>query len=341
MQKYKNKLKGITLFFVLVLSLSLVAFADGEVYIGGFPFGVKMTTNGVFVSATGEVDSAVGKVCPAKDAGVLEGDIITSINGEAVDSVDEVADMISNSKGKRLELEIDRDGKALTVNLIPVQTADGKNYKTGLFIKDSASGIGTVTFVQADRQSFGGLGHGITDRATLKLLPLGEGTVHNVEINDVVKGSAELPGELKGTLNSNVVGTLLKNTDMGVFGKLDKKIKELEKVEVATPGEIKEGKCTIYTCLEGQTATPLEAEIVKIVDKNSDTKNFIVTLTDKKGLEKAGGIVQGMSGSPVVQNGKLVGAVTHVLMRDQTSGFGIFIENMLEASHGELNKDVA
>ncbi|MBR6633870.1 MAG: SpoIVB peptidase [Clostridia bacterium] len=331
MQKYKNKLKGITLFLALVLCLSLVALADGEVYIGGFPFGVKMTTNGVFVSATGDIDSAVGRVCPARDAGVLEGDIIISINGKRVDSAQQVADLISDSKGKRLELEIKREGKALTVNLIPVQTSDGKSYKTGLFIKDSASGIGTVTYVEEDGQTFGGLGHGITDRATLKLLPLGEGTVHNVEINDVVKGSAEHPGELKGTLNSNEVGTLLKNTDMGVFGRLDKKIKALEKVEVASPGEIKEGKCTIYTCLAGQSSTPLEAQIVKIVDRNSDTKNFIVTLTDKKGLERAGGIVQGMSGSPIVQNGKLVGAVTHVLMRDQTSGYGIFIENMLEA----------
>ncbi len=334
MLNYKNKLKGITLFLILVLSLSTVALAAGEVYIGGFPFGVKMTTDGVFVSGIMEVDSTVGKVSPAKDAGILEGDVIIKLNGEQLDGVEEAADIISDSQGKRLKAEIKRGGKTLTVNLIPVQTLDKKEYKAGLLIKDSASGIGTVTFVNKDSQTFGGLGHGITDRTTMGLLPLGEGTVHNVEITDVVKGETDIPGELKGTLDPRASGKLLKNTEMGVFGKLAKSLKGLEEIEVADIGEIKEGECIIYTCLNGNTPCKLEGEIVKIVDRKSKTKNFIVALTDKEGLSKTGGIVQGMSGSPIVQNGKLVGAVTHVLMRDQASGYGIFIENML----GEAEK---
>lgn len=329
MFKYKNKLKGISLFSVLLLSLSIAVFAGEEVYIGGFPFGVKMTTDGVFVSGVGDVDSTVGKVSPAGDAGILEGDIIVKLNGEKLDGVDEASEIISESQGKRLKAEIKRGDKTLTVNLIPVLTSDKKEYKTGLFIKDSASGIGTVTFVKNDSRSFGGLGHGITDRATADLLPLGEGTVHNVEITDVVKGESEVPGELKGVLDPRTVGTLAQNTEMGVFGKFGKSIKGLEKAQVADPGEIREGECVIYTCLNGQKPCKLKGEIVKIVNKKAKTKNFIVTLTDENGLAKAGGIVQGMSGSPIVQNGKLVGAVTHVLMKDQTSGYGIFIENML------------
>ncbi len=329
MLNYKNKLKGITLLLILVLSLSTVVLAEGEVYIGGFPFGVKMTTDGVFVSGITDVDSTVGKVSPAKDAGILEGDVIVKLNGEKLDGVEEASDIIANSQGKRLKAEIKRGDKTLTLNLIPVQTTEKKEYKTGMLIKDSASGIGTVTFINKDAQTFGGLGHGITDRATMELLPFGEGTVHNVEITDVVKGEADVPGELKGTLDSRCTGSLLKNTETGVFGKLAKKLKGLEEIEVADSGEIKEGDCIIYTCLDGHQPCKLKGEVAKIVDKKAKTKNFIVTLTDKDALAKTGGIVQGMSGSPIVQNGKLVGAVTHVLMKDQTSGYGIFIENMM------------
>lgn len=324
MQRYK--LKGTVLFTVLIFLLSVSSLASDEVYLGGFPFGVRMRTDGVYVSQIGEVDSTVGKVSPARDAGMKEGDVILSINDEETHDAQDVADIISGSCGKRLSVEIKRGDKLLTVNLIPVRTSDKQSYKTGLYIKDRASGIGTVTFVNTDGCFFGGLGHGITDRNTLELLPLGEGSVHNVVINDVTKGKKDLPGELRGSLAPAVAGTLLKNTEMGVFGRFDSKLTSLEKVEL---GEAKNGECIIHTCLEGDTPCEIKAEISEIVDRRSKTKNFIVTLTDKDILKKTGGIVQGMSGSPIVQNGKLVGAVTHVLMRDQKSGYGIFIENML------------
>lgn len=328
MVKYK-KIKGTLLLLVAVLLLSVAVLAAEEVYLGGFPFGVHMKTQGVYVCEIGEINGSDGKVCPAKDAGIAVGDIIISINGEKTEDVEQVAHMISDSQGKMLKLDLKRGEKSLSANLVPIKTLDTGEYKTGLFIKDRASGIGTVTFVASDKRTFGGLGHGITDRNTAGILPLGDGTVHNVEITDVAKGNKDMPGELKGTLEYAPSGELLKNTEMGIFGRLKKGLAELEKIPVASRSEVKEGECTVYTCLDGSCSKGYKAKIAEIVDKNSKTKNFIVTLTDKEALAKTGGIVQGMSGSPVVQNGKLVGAVTHVLMRDQTSGYGIFIENML------------
>ena len=333
----KIRLKGITLSALLLLALSVSVFAK-DVYLGGFPFGVKMTTDGVYVSAIGDVESTVGKVCPARDAGIKEGDVILSIDGTDAESATDVADIIEDSDGKRLKTEIKRGEKCLTVNLIPVKDSETGGYKTGMYIKDSASGIGTVTFVDEDKQTFGGLGHGITDRMTAEVLPLKEGTVHSATVTDVVKGTKDMPGELKGVLDHRSSGKLLKNTEMGIFGKWKIKADLKDKIEVAKPGEIKKGECSIYTCLDGNTPCKLNARITEIVDKSSKTKNFTVNLTDKDALTKIGGIVQGMSGSPIIQNGKLVGAVTHVLMKDQTSGYGIFIENMLAETGSLMTK---
>ncbi|MBE6701706.1 MAG: PDZ domain-containing protein [Ruminococcaceae bacterium] len=321
MQRHLNIMKGkrpvLSVFFVLlILTFSLITASaeenEKEVYIGGFPFGVKIETQGVIVSDIREIDSNVGKVCPAKDAGFKPGDIITSVSDKKVNSAGEVADIIANSKGKILKVQVERGDKKLSLNLVPVLTSDKKSYKTGLYIKDSAAGIGTVTFVLEDKRTFGGLGHGISDRNTQRVLPLKTGSVHPVIINNVIKGSNTVPGELKGSLDAQPNGTLLKNTEMGVFGTFNKNLENLEKIKVGNKNEVKEGKCTIYTCLDKTTRSKIEGEIVSIVDKNSKTKNFIISLTDKETLKKTGGIVQGMSGSPITQNGKLVGAVTHV-----------------------------
>ncbi len=330
-----TRLLSLFLVLIFIFTLGISAGAEGtsdsEVYLGGFPFGLKMDTEGVFIAEISEVDSTIGRVSPAKDADLRRGDVILSVNGKSVDTVDDTARFISDSNGKRLTLEIKRDGKKLTKNLIPVLTKDKTGYKSGLWIKDETAGIGTVTYVEADGESFGGLGHGICDRTTLELLPLKSGTVHSANIDSIEKGTKERPGELKGTLESEPSGELLKNTEAGVFGRFYEKASGLQKISLGGKDEVKVGKCTVYTCLGGQKAIPLEAEITRIVDKTSDTKNFFVRITNKNALEKAGGIVQGMSGSPIVQNGKLVGAVTHVLMRDQQEGYGIFIENMLKA----------
>ncbi len=335
-KKYKYiSSRFICLILALLTVFPLSAVASGEVYLGGFPFGLKMDTEGVFVADVTDFDSTLGRVSPARDADVKAGDVIISVNGEKTDSVEEVSRLISDSNGKRLTLEIKRGSETFTRNLVPVLTRDKSGYKSGMWIKDETAGIGTVTYIADDKSSFGGLGHGICDRTTLELLPLKEGTVHRAVINSVTKGNSDLPGELRGSVEEGASGTLLKNTEMGVFGKFNSLTRDLIKINIADKDEITTGKCTIYTCLDGEKPEGFEGEIVKILDKNAKTKNFIVKLTDKKALEKAGGIVQGMSGSPIVQNGKLVGAVTHVLMRDQKMGYGIFIENMLKEGSAE------
>lgn len=330
LNKYKSK-RIFSFIIAILLITSPLALAEDFLYIGGFPFGVRMCTDGVYVSGTGEVDSTVGMTSPAKDAGIMAGDIIKKINGVDTESADEVSNAVRSSKGKMLTFDILREGRASRVNVVPVQEKESGEYKAGLYVKDKASGIGTVTYVESDGQGFGGLGHGITDRYTMGVLPLKSGSVHEVEITDVTRGDRTIPGELKGTLSPEESGALEKNTEMGVFGKFSKSVTNLPKAEIAKKDEVAEGGCTIYTTLSGQSPTALDAEIVKIVDTKSNTKNFIVKLTDEEGLSRAGGIVQGMSGSPIVQNGKIVGAVTHVLLRDQKCGFGIFIENMLNA----------
>ena len=329
-----------SLIFVLVSVFALFGRAEGfsgkEVYLGGFPFGLKIDAEGVIVTEVSDFDSTLGRVSPAKDADIRAGDTILSVNGERVDTVEEMSDIISTSKGKRLTLEIKRNREKLTKNLIPVLTQDKKGYKSGLVIKDDTAGIGTVTFVDSDRLSFGGLGHGICERNTTEVLPLKTGTVHSAKIIDVVRGTDEKPGELRGIIDENPSGILSMNTEVGVFGKFYNEPEALVKIKSASKSEVVAGSCTVYTTLDGASVTSLDAEITKILDKDSDTKNFIVRLTDKNALEKSGGIVQGMSGSPIVQNGRLIGAVTHVLMRDQREGYGIFIENML--AEAEKNK---
>lgn len=289
-----TRLLSLFLTLVFIFTFGISAAAEAEVYLGGFPFGLKMDTEGVFIAEISEVDSTIGRVSPAKDADLRRGDVILSVNGKSVDTVDETARLISDSNGKRLTLEIKRDGKKLTKNLIPVLTKDKTGYKSGLWIKDETAGIGTVTYVEKDGSSFGGLGHGICDRTTLELLPLKSGTVHSANIDSIEKGTKERPGELKGTLESEPSGELLKNTEAGVFGKLYKEMDGLKKIKLGGRDEVKVGKCTVYTCLGAQKSVPIEAEITRIVDKTSGTKNFLVRITDKTALEKAGGIVQGM-----------------------------------------------
>ncbi len=301
---------------------------------GGMPFGVKFFIDGVMVVGVTDVDTSSGMASPARDAGIMAGDVIMKINGSEVDGVEELSDLIRDSGGKPVTMELKRDGKVVTAVVTPVKTVDG-DYRTGLWIKDSTAGIGTITYIDPSKDTFGGLGHGICDSETGELLPLRRGVVVDVNINGVVKGRVNEPGELKGMFSNVRRGSLSNNTECGVFGTINTSGMELAApIEIGYRDEVRPGRACIITCAVGEPRY-YEAEIERITDKDGKTKNFVIKVTDKQLLETTGGIVQGMSGSPVIQNGRIIGAVTHVMINDPTRGYGIFIENMLEESVSE------
>ncbi|MBE6671602.1 MAG: SpoIVB peptidase [Ruminococcaceae bacterium] len=306
-------------------------FTDITLYPGGMPFGVKLYTDGVIVVGISGVETDSGKKTPATDSGLKIGDIIVSINGKAVNTTDEVSSAFEQSGGNKLELTVKRDGKEIPIYISPVFSKADNMYKAGIWIRDSTAGIGTVTFISPKNNSFAGLGHGICDVDTGDIMPLRKGTVVDVTINGINKGVAGNPGELKGTFIPGKIGSLIGNITCGVYGMLSEKLdtSHSEPLKIGLKDELKTGKAEIY-CTVNDKLDKYSIEIIKIGNKNDEQKNFVIKITDKRLLDTTGGIVQGMSGSPIIQNGKLVGAVTHVLVNDPTKGYGIFIENMLK-----------
>lgn len=302
---------------------------------GGMAFGVKFFTKGVLVVGISDVKSGEKETKPAYDAGIRVRDVIISVDGTEVNSVKEFSEIIENSAGKGLLISLIRNGKQKEVTLYPsIADGDGK-YKAGMWLRDSTAGIGTVTFIDPQTGEFGGLGHGICDIDTGELMPLKKGTAMKVEIGGVIKGKSGKPGEIKGYFLPEKCGSVFSNTVCGVFGiftELPSKISE--PMSLGLRDEVKEGKAQLICTLGNDGAITYDIEISKINRNGKDNKNFVVTVTDKKLIERTGGIVQGMSGSPIIQNGKLIGAVTHVLVNDPTTGYGIFIENMHDSMAG-------
>ena len=298
---------------------------------GGVAFGVKFVTEGVLVVGTSTVKSEGKDVNPAAEAGIRVKDILTAINGTEIDRVKALADAVTESEGKGLTVALLRDGKEKTVTLTPVKADSDGVYKAGLWLRDSTAGIGTVTFVEPQTGAFGGLGHGICDVDTGVLMPLRRGSAMKVEIGGVVKGQIGKPGEIKGYFRSERNGTVVSNTLCGLFGVFGKVPDGVgDPLPVGSRYDVKEGKAELLCTLGDDGVQRYTVEIAKIDRDGKDNKNFVVIVTDPTLIERTGGIVQGMSGSPLIQNGKLIGAVTHVLINDPTKGYGIFIENMLD-----------
>ncbi len=312
--------------------VSISVFDEISLCPGGMPFGVKFFTDGLMVVGLSDVDTEGGAVGPARDAGVAERDVIIKINGEVARSVEDLIGAVENSGGAPLTLTLRRDTSEFEVTINPAfSVADGK-YKTGMWIRDSAAGVGTVTFVSPETGAFAGLGHGICDSVTGELMPMLKGIVVDVSIEGIDKGIAGDPGELKGFFSSGKKGALIGNTMSGVFGVLSEvpeSIKSIEALPVGLRDSVHEGEAYIMCTLDDNTIGRYAINISEIQADASDNKCFVVTVTDATLIEKTGGIVQGMSGSPVIQDGRLIGAVTHVLIGDPTKGYGIFIENML------------
>ncbi|MDD2269472.1 MAG: SpoIVB peptidase [Eubacteriales bacterium] len=298
---------------------------------GGDAFGIKFFTDGLIVIGISDVKTTEGSVSPAKQAGISAGDIIKEYNGQKVENSDAFVKLIEDSKGESADLLINRAGTDITLKLKPVLSQETNTYKAGLWVRDSTAGIGTVTFVDGDTNIFAGLGHGICDTDTGVLMPLGRAAIVDVTITGITKGQINDPGELKGSFSSVREGFLTANTHVGVFGLYDKLPKSThEPIEIGLRSEVEPGEAYIYSTLGDGEPQKYKIEIVKINKLDSDTKNMLIKVTDERLLAETGGIVQGMSGSPIIQNGKLIGAVTHVLINDPTKGYGIFIENMLE-----------
>ncbi|MEG0570147.1 MAG: SpoIVB peptidase [Oscillospiraceae bacterium] len=297
---------------------------------GGTPFGIKLFTQGVMVIKTSEIQTANGKSTPAKDADISEGDMIISINSKEVFTNEEVASIVSKSDGKVLDVLISRDGNKINTKLTPALSSTDNKYKCGVWVRDSCAGIGTVTFFDSRTNLFAGLGHAICDNDTGKIMPLSSGEVCKVSINSVIKGVVGTPGQLSGCFTSNKAnGKLLLNNEAGIFGTLTCKPSNYQDIPVAFKQDIKKGAAKIITTLDSNVPEEFDIEIEKInLNPKTLTKNMVIKVTDPRLLEKTGGIVQGMSGSPIIQNNRLVGAVTHVFVNTPDRGYGIFAENM-------------
>ncbi len=301
---------------------------------GGMPFGAKMFTDGLIVVGFSDVDCSSGSPHPASDAGIQIRDIILKIDGAPVGTTENMGRMIAASNGRPITVTVRRDDTEFNVTVTPSLSNADQIYKTGMWVRDSTAGIGTITYVDPRSGAFAGLGHGICDSDTGALMPLSRGMVIDVTISGIQKGQSGVPGEIKGHFASGKIGSLLGNTRAGVYGimtELPKTIRAENALPIALKNEIHDGEATLLCTLDENGVCSYTVNIRKL--KNSlDNKNMEITVTDPALIEKTGGIVQGMSGSPLIQDGRLIGAVTHVLINDPAKGYGIFIENMLAAA---------
>ena len=312
------------------LPCSPAATGESVLIPGGIPFGVKFTTNGILVVGFCDVDSEQGKINPAYNAGLRTGDVILKLNGRAVQSADMLGSIMESSGGQSFTVTFMRENREQTVTVTPAYSVSEGKYKTGIWIRDGGAGIGTVTFIDPNSGMFAGLGHGICDGDTGQLIPMNRGTVIDVTISGIVRGQAGSPGEVKGYFNHAKIGSVFGNTECGVFGLLTEIPSACgQAIPVAARGEIHNGKAELLCSLDTDTVTRYAVTISAIHPDATSNKCFTVTVTDPALIAKTGGIVQGLSGSPIIQDGTLVGAVTHVLVNDPTKGYGIFIENML------------
>lgn len=306
---------------------------EQEIYVSGSTIGIYMETEGVLVIDTGEIEDQNGEMKePAKNL-VRQGDYIVSFNGEKISTKRELINDIAGLDGEEVTLEVKREGESVPVSVTPVKDTKG-DYKLGIWVRDDTQGIGTLTYVDQNGR-YGALGHGISDIDTAQLLNIRHGALYKAQILAINKGSKGNPGELAGFIrydDRNILGSIEINSKNGIYGQFYKGAEDgitLKKMPVAYKQDVKTGEASVLCNVDGEVRE-YQAEIKRIDLNHEDTnKSFVIQITDEKLLEKTGGIVQGLSGSPVLQNGKMVGAITHVFVQDSTSGYGIFIENML------------
>jgi len=298
--------------------------------LGGDVFGIKMYADGIIVIGIDSVTTENGNASPAEKAGIRTGDVITHINSERVTSATEMTDMLEKSGGNEMILTVERNDEILNLRLLPVLSTVGK-YKAGIWVRDSSAGIGTITFYDDERASFAGLGHGVCDIDTGKIMPLSDGQAVKARVNGYYKSSEGNPGELCGIFSNESLGSLRANLESGIFGSLDYP-SGAKQIAIALESEVHEGKAKMVATIDSSGPRYYDIEIIKVYPSSDrSTRNMIIKVTDSELIEKTGGIVQGMSGSPIIQNSMLVGAVTHVFVNEPSQGYGIFASRMAES----------
>ncbi len=315
---------------VMVLALTVTVFpasaAAQELVAGGRAVGIRMNTDGVVVAGVSQVETASGSVSPAGSAGLAVGDVIVRLGSAKIHTAQDFVQAASGMTGDPVSVTVLRAGEEKQLSVTPVKDKDGA-LRLGLWLRDGVAGVGTITFYDPETRVYGALGHGITDADTGALLPLGSGDLTNARIVGIVKGQSGTPGQLDGCSDDKTVcGSIVMNTEYGIFGILDSGGEGLSGTMEC--GEIKTGEAKILTTLSENNVSQYTIRIDRVYHDPSGDR-VQITVTDKDLIAATGGIVQGMSGSPIIQNGKLVGAVTHVFVNDPTKGYGLSVQDMI------------
>ena len=333
-QRVSNAENEIKLFGVIpVKNVSVTFESEQKVYVSGESFGIKLYTDGVIVVGTKDVDGDKGYSNPAKEAGIEKGDIIVSVNDIKTNDSSTLEEILNDNSAEPYKVRIKRNGNYKTFNLKPVYSKKDGCYKVGLWVRDSTAGIGTLTFYNPENNTIAALGHPITDVDTNEIMPILNGEAVKANVTKIYKSTNGETGSICCDFTNDVIATLTKNSISGIYGVYHNEIDESRYYNVANVQEIEKGDAYILCTLDNNSPKLYEVQIVKISYRDTQEKNMVIKVTDDELLEKTGGIVQGMSGSPVIQNGKLVGALTHVIVDNPTKGYAIFAQTMLNVSN--------
>ena len=332
LQEYLVDFKLFDLFTIKKLRVNVVE--PDRYFAGGNSLGFTLQSKGVILIGGNYILSNNGIMKPFENSRLRSGDIITHIDNIEINSVEDINFILNDYDGRELVLTIVRGGETMKVGILPALDKMTNTYKLGLWIKEDAVGIGTLTFVNSTTKRFGSLGHAITENGSTEPIEISGGNIYKGRILGVKKGSTGKAGELMGTFSrEDIEGSVDKNCEYGVFGYLDNVdtfINNKTSIEIGGRLSASPGDAKILSCIDGETIEEFDIEIIKTnFQSSSNQKSMVIRVIDEDLIERTGGIVQGMSGSPIIQNGKLIGAVTHVFVNDPTRGYGIFIENML------------
>ncbi|MBQ2427433.1 MAG: SpoIVB peptidase [Ruminococcus sp.] len=331
MKKFARTTAFVLAFAMFITGVPVSASAESStVILGGQPFGVKFYNDGVMVIELEEFFNGSHYVCPAKEGGLQVDDVIKKVNGIEIKTNEDLQETATGCGGKGMSFIIERDGKELCKTVKPQANTVG-TYLLGAWVRDSCAGIGTVTYYNPDDNYFAALGHGICDRDTGAMMPLGEAEIVGASISSVERSSTGKAGSLNGYFTDKTLGTVTNNTINGIYGTIiDNSYLSGDRFEIAEFDEIQTGDAQLFTTINGERPESYDLKITSIRNDNPrNNENFVIKVTDKRLLDECGGIVQGMSGSPIVQNGKLIGAVTHVFLNNPEEGYGVAAQFMV------------